>query len=76
MRVRVLLLFALAGTDFRHVGSLETLCTYHVYCTRRCAALRGKARRRGATERAPSRAKKNLFGEALANYLGIKTNYD
>jgi len=26
----------------------------HVYCTRRCAALRGKARRWGATERAES----------------------
>ena len=63
MRVRVLLLFALAGTDFRPVGSLETLCTYYMYCTRRCAALRGKARRWEATERAKS-SKENVFGEA------------
>ena len=76
MRVRVLLLFALAGTDFRPVGSVKTLCTYHVHCSRRRAALRAQARRWGATERAPSRAKKNLFGEAYANNLGIKTNYD
>ena len=58
MRVRVLLLFALAGTDFRPVGSVKTLCTYHVNCSRRRAALRAQARRWGATERAPSRAKK------------------
>ena len=75
MRVRVLLLFALAGTDFRPVGSVKTFCTYHVHCSRRRAALRAQARRRGATERAPSRAK-NLFGEAHANNFGIKTNYD
>ena len=58
MRVRVLLLFALAGTDFRPFGSVKTLCTYHVHCTRRRAALRAYARRWGATEREPSRAKK------------------
>ena len=60
--------------DFRPVGSVKTICTYHVYCTRRCAALRGKARRRGATERAPSRAK-NVLGEAHANDVELKTNY-
>ena len=76
MRVRVLLLFALAGTDFRPVGSVKTLCTCHVHCPRRRAALRAQARRWGATERAPSRAKKSLFGEAHANNTGIKTNYD
>ena len=75
MRVRVLLLFALAGTYFRPVGSVKTLCTYRVHCTRRCAALRVKPRRWGETERAPSRAK-NVFGEAHANKLGLKTNYD
>ena len=75
MPVRVLLLFALAGTHFRPVGSVKTLCTYRVHCTRRCAALRGKARRRGATERAPSRAK-NVLGEAHANDVELKTNYD
>jgi len=76
-RVRVLLLFALAGTDFRPVGSVKTLCTYRVHCTRRCAALRVKSRRWGATERAPSKAKKNVFGEAHANNLGLKTSiYD
>ena len=57
MRVRVLLLFALAGADSRPGGSVKTICTYHVHCTRRHAALRGKARRLGATENAPSRAK-------------------
>ena len=76
LRVRVLLLFALAGTDFRPVGSVKTLCTYRVHCTRRCAALRVKSRRWGATERAPSKAKKNVFGEAHANNLELKTNYD
>ena len=39
------LCFALAGTEFRPVGSVKTLCTYLVRCTRRCAALRVKARR-------------------------------
>jgi len=47
LRVRVLLLFALAGTHFRPVGSVNTLCTYHIHCTRRCAALRAKSRRWG-----------------------------
>ena len=84
MRVRVLLLFALAGTDFRPVGSGKTLCTYHLHCTRRCAALCVKARRWGATERAAlgsnwtraKSSKKNVFGEAHANNLGLKTKYD
>ena len=61
MRVRVLLLFALAGADSRPGGSVKTICTYHVHCTRRHAALRGKARRWGATERAPAESStKNL----------------
>ena len=60
LRVRVLLLFALAGIHFRHVGSMKTLFTYHLHCTRRCAALCVKPRRWGATERAPSRAKKRV----------------
>jgi hypothetical protein len=48
-----------------------------VHCTRRCAALRVKSRRWGTTERAPSKAKKNVFGEAHANNLGLKTSiYD
>jgi hypothetical protein len=60
MRVRVLLLFALAGTDFRTVSSVKALCTSHVHRTRRCAALRGMVRRWEATERVPSRARKRL----------------
>ena len=75
MRVRVLLLFALAGTDFRPVGSVKALCntmsTVH-------GVARLFARRRGAGERLNARqvVQKNLFGEAHANNLGIKTNYD
>ena len=76
MRVRVVLLHTLAGTDFRPVGSVKTLCTYRVHCTRRCAALRVKSRRWGATERAPSKAKKNVFGEAHANNLARIKNYE
>ncbi len=60
LRVRVLLLFALAGIHFRHVGSMKTLFTYHLHCTRRCAALCVKPRRWGATERAPSRAENRV----------------
>ena len=76
MPVRVLLLFALAGTHFRPVGSVKTLCTYRVHCTRRCAALRGKARRWGATERAPSQAKKTCSAKHIhANNLGLNTSY-
>jgi len=57
----------------------HTVCTAHgvADCTRRCAALRVKSRRWGTTERAPSKAKKNVFGEAHANNLGLKTSiYD
>ena len=43
LRVRVLLLFALAGADSRPGGSVKTICTYHVHCTRRRAALRVNA---------------------------------
>ena len=65
MRVRVLLFFVLAGTDFRHFGSVKTLCAYHVHCSRGRAALRAKARRWGATERAPSRAKKTCSAKHM-----------
>ena len=50
----------------------------HTMCTAPGVA-RLFAERRGAAERLSARRvvqKKNLFGEAHANYVGIKTNYD
>jgi hypothetical protein len=57
--------------DFRPGGSVKTICTYHVHCTRRHAALHGKARRWEATERAPAKSSKK---PCSAKYMQMMSN--